>query len=510
MSNSYIGNRDNPLQFVTEWETEVSEDEYEDLWGEFVFETDITGFRAVCPKNSQTTTVTFNYYYYAPTSEWYWDYNYGEPYSSVIPLVYSCDSDWKLSECLNQSLVETSFTNQANGWKTLSVTLKRKLRQGEKIFCGLYADLLGFAVLDEVDFDTTSCYQYDSLERRRNYASQIAYITSANWFSKQRALISDYEVCLYIQYENEVESVAYTRTVLGNVGAATGNSRKVVWKRTLKPGGNISSSLSRKTVWKRNTSSSGMLSALSQRHNLLRRGRSSVFMINTENNNRIFFFRLLENISCLVSGSSRNCSMKIEKTDDVLSADNLNRHAFLKTSFSSDFEVFALCGRKNIQRRQNSAGAGFTDTHSKNLDYARMLETNGTVRTENYRALDMRVEKADSFSLSDAWNYFLRVIRSCFSYNNLLENQSHIVDYKRMPKSVVDDEESIIRWGDNFRSFSDDIEFEASPFASRLFFRTVQTVMSLWDWLRGKIREANNVVTLFCPIHLEIEMECRI
>ena len=44
----------------------------------------------------------------------------------------------------------------------------------------------------------------------------------------------------------------------------------------------------------------------------------------------------------------------------------------------------------------------------------------------------------------------------------------------------------------------------------RLFFRTVQTVMTFWDWQRGKIREANNVVTFFCPIHLEIEMECRI
>ena len=61
-----------------------------------------------------------------------------------------------------------------------------------------------------------------------------------------------------------------------------------------------------------------------------------------------------------------------------------------------------------------------------------------------------------------------------------------------------------------FRSADSEIDFTARPFASRLFFRTVQTVMSFWDWLRGKIRDANNVVTLFCPIHLEIEMECYI
>ena len=64
MSNSVFGNTAQPEEFITEWETEVDEDEYEDLWGEYVFDSFITGFRAICPKNSQTTTVSFKYYYY--------------------------------------------------------------------------------------------------------------------------------------------------------------------------------------------------------------------------------------------------------------------------------------------------------------------------------------------------------------------------------------------------------------------------------------------------------------
>ena len=68
----------------------------------------------------------------------------------------------------------------------------------------------------------------------------------------------------------------------------------------------------------------------------------------------------------------------------------------------------------------------------------------------------------------------------------------------------------VIRSGNSFRGSIDGVEVSSLPFASRLFFRTVQTVMSFWDWLRGKIREANNVVTFFCPIHLEVELECRI
>ena len=67
-----------------------------------------------------------------------------------------------------------------------------------------------------------------------------------------------------------------------------------------------------------------------------------------------------------------------------------------------------------------------------------------------------------------------------------------------------------MRSGENYRGFADELEIEAVPFASRLFFRTVQTVMGLWDWLRGKIREANNVVTLYCPIWTEVEFECPI
>ena len=110
----------------------------------------------------------------------------------------------------------------------------------------------------------------------------------------------------------------------------------------------------------------------------------------------------------------------------------------------------------------------------------------------------------------DSLQQLLLIIRSVFSSGGALDSSSHLANYKRLPESVVDDEELIIRSGDNFRSFTDEIDFEALPFASRLFFRAVQTVMSFWDWLRGKIREANNIKSFYCPIWTEIEVECRI
>lgn len=430
MSNSIVGHNAEPVICTTEWETEIDDDEYEDLEGELIDEQDVFGYRAICPKNSASTSVTIYFYYYEPTSEWYWDYAYGDPYRPVVPVVFAADSNWRLTQCLNASFAETNLNGKPNGWVSLNVTLTRKLAKNERIVFGVYSDILGY-VGDYIDDpDTTMCYFYWSRALRRDYNSQIAYVSSAEWLQKHQCIFSDYEMCIYLQYENEIESVAYTRTVLGNVSAATANTRKLIWKRTLRPGGNLSSSLNRKTVWKRSSSSNGSISAGAFRSNHLFRASSDSKSFSDSSDKRIFFFRHHEDQDEITARSSRS-----------------NR---------------------------------------------------------------MKVEYSDGFSFSDSLQQLLLIIRSVFSSSNALDNYSHKANYKRMPESIIDDEEMVVRSGDNLRSFSDEIDFEALPFASRIFYRAVQTVMSFWDWLRGKIREANNVLTFFCPIDLEITMECRI
>ena len=429
MANSILGNNGACNYYLTEHETEVDEDEYEDLMGEFVDELDVFGYRGVTPKASQTTSVKVFFYYKAPTSEWYWDYMYGDPYDPIIPLVFSCDSNWKLTELLNSSTYEVTLAGRANGWVEMNVTLKRKLVKNERVFFGVYSDTLG--VVHTHDYDPTgNCYLYYSSIRRSSYNSQIAFVTASEWINKATGIAWEYDICIYLQYENEIESVAYTRTVLGNIGAITANSHKAGWKRTLRPGGNISSTLSRKAVWKRNSSSNGSYVSSVISHNSMTRGSSSAFSVSDSNSKRLFFYRTLENISLL--------------------------------------------------------------------------------NARNNRALGLKIEEADEFSLSDNLQHLLLILRSVFSAGGLSENLTKKAEYKRMPESYVDDEETITRWGESYRGFTDEIEIEASPFASRLFFRTIQTVMCLWDWLRGKNREANNVVTFFCPIHTEIEFECKI
>ena len=372
MINSIVGNNGAPQDILTWYEVEVDDDEYEEMEGELVDEQDVFGYRAICPKNSNSTTVTINYYYHAPTSEWFWDYMYGDPYRPFIPLVFAADANWNLTECLNASFYETSLTGQSDGWKSFNVTLKRKLVEGERIFFGLYSDIFGYVATGEIeDANTTMCFFYWSRARRQNYASQLAYVTSPDFIGQQRNIFSDWEICIYLQYENEPDGLFYTRSVLGNVGA---------------------------------------------------------------------------------SG--------------------------------------AFAGRSLGAKRFLINAASFNDSSS--------------------RRLSKIILKTESLGFSDLASKLLLLIRGCFSGSGLTDATERKADFHKVLEITVDNEEYVSRFGESFRSFEDVTNIEARPFASRIFYRAVQTVMSIWDWLRGKIRETNNVVSLFCPIADEITLDCEI
>ncbi len=431
MSNSIIGNNANPTDCYTWYETEIDDDEYEDLQGEIVDEEDIFARRGIVPKNSNSTSVTIYFYYLAPTSSWYWDYSYGDPYKPVIPVVFAADSNWQLTQCLNTSFVETSLTGMSNGWKPFTITLTRKLVEGERIVFGLYSDILGYTTTGEIEnSETTMSYFYWTRARRRDYASQISYISSSEFISQQRNIFNDYEICLYLEYENEPDSFAYTRTVLGNVGAADVLSRKVVWKRTCNPVGVIASLLSRKAAYKKALTASGLLSSSNSRSLHNARAAASSYGVTTRNSRVLRNFRVIENQSEMES--------------------LVRRSAFLKIS------------------------------------------------------------KSDEFGFLDSLQKLLLIIRGCFSDSGFSDSATRKADYKKTITIFVENEEVISHWGENFRGFEDEVSVEALPFASRLFFRAVVSVMSFWDWLRGKIREANNVVTLYCPITFEIKLESKI
>ena len=371
MSNSIVGNNGAPQEFTSWYETEIGDDEYEDLEGEILDEEDVFGYRAIVPKNSNSTTVTIYYYYYAPTSDWYWEYSYGDPYKPLIPVVFVADANWNLTQCLNASFTQYSLTGQSNGWKSYNLTLTRKLVEGERIVFGVYSDLLGYVATAEADGDITMCYFYWTRAKRRNYASAIAYISSPDFISQQRNIFSDWEMCLYMQYENEPDGLFYTRTVLGNVGAS---------------------------------------------------------------------------------------------------------------------EAFA--GRSLGAKRTMLRTLALNDSSS--------------------RRLWKIISKAEILGTSDIASKLLLLIRGCFSSPSMADTAERKACYQKVIENTFDNEESLSRLGESFRSFEDEVLVNELPFASRLFYRAVESFMSFWDWLRGKIREANNVLTLYCPIADEITLDCKI
>ena len=372
MSNSIVGNNGTPQDILTWYEVEVDDDEYEEMEGEIVDEEDMIGYRAICPKNSNSTTVTIYFYYHAPTSEWFWDYMYGLDYKPYIPLIFAADANWNLTECLNASYYETSLTGQSNGWKAFNVNLKRKLVEGERIFFGLYSDLFGYVATGEIeDANTTMCYFYWTRARRRDYASQLAYVSSPDFIGQQRNIFSDWEICIYLQYENEPDGIFYTRSVLGNVGA---------------------------------------------------------------------------------SG--------------------------------------AFAGRSLEAKRIMLRTLGLNDSSS--------------------RRLSKIISKVESLGASDIASKLLLLIRGCFSSKDCSDTVERKACYHKVIENTFENKESLSRFGESFRSFEEELSVDALPFASRLFYRAVESFMSFWDWLRGKIREANNVLTLYCPIADEITLDCKI
>ncbi len=121
--------------------------------------------------------------------------------------------------------------------------------------------------------------------------------------------------------------------------------------------------------------------------------------------------------------------------------------------------------------------------------------------------------KTDAFSsllFDDEHNSRMFFYRPGVSENQVTDGTDRKADWKRRLEFSTDVETEAVRKQVLFRFEKSESVFATRAFASRLFFRTVQSIVSFWDWLRGKIREANNVVTFFCPINLEINFECRI
>ena len=190
---------------------------------------------------------------------------------------------------------------------------------------------------------------------------------------------------------------------------------------------------------------------------------------------------------------------------------SVNRKSVLKKLISEVKAITGTAGSHQLHiRNAGNNTLNFSDSFTKRLYFTRLLSETKSMATLLSRKHFMTRQFNDVFEPVALKDYKRLLFRNSEDEIILIDSSEKKLSWKRLLELQPDIETEVIRKQIAFRDTADDVSISALPFASRLFFRAVQTVMSLWDWLRGKIREANNVMTLFCPIATEIELECRI
>lgn len=177
-------------------------------------------------------------------------------------------------------------------------------------------------------------------------------------------------------------------------------------------------------------------------------------------------------------------------------------------------EIKAALGtpQRNLLAKRNCGNedVSFTDLFSRRQDYKRLFEEAENMDSLCNRKHGMCKDLIDSVIDEDISEKYLLLMRQAASENVISDSTAKKARWFRQLETMPGIETEVERQQILFRALENQINVSALPFASRLFFRTVQTVMRFWDWLRGKIREANNVASFYCPIWTEIELECRI
>lgn len=418
MAKTIVGNNKNPTNWFVEHEVEYEDDDgdtYTDFEpGEDVDEDTIIGYRFICPKNSYSNTVTLGFWYRRPTSNWYWNECYGSECEPVFPVVYSCDDSWNLKECLNTNIKAVELENSPNGWIVQNITLKRKLQKNEKIYFGVYGVLFPTNWNNE-SVQLGDCYYYWSRKNLYFWSLTsdqiISLLFSDNFYGSNTGNMKrDTNACVYLEYENEVESVSYTRTVTAKYIPET-------------------------TVIKKG--------------NFMRKANSYI----------------------------RNSEL-------------VSRFRIVTCSLYSEAKAYSSVSKLRFLYRLINENENFID------DVKRCLKINTLI-----------VDKKE-FSDELIRNLIIgRCITAGILPSDFLERTA---DYKRINNTKPEVKSITERKTKTFRNTVDSVLFSVFVIPSRIFYRTVQMIVSFWDWLKGKIRETNNIVSFFCPVDLEIKLECKV
>lgn len=295
-----------------------------------------------------------------------------------------------------------NLENKTSGWITVDLTLKRKLQKNERIFFGFYGSIMAISWSDDTPLLGITYFTYITKQNYTYRNSLPNYLASSDFFSNCVSNDNNYNFCFYLEYENEVESVSYTRTVTAKYIPGTTVIRK----------GNF---MRKATSYFRNSELVSRFRKVTCNLYSESKAYSSVSKLR-------FLYRLINENENFI--------------DDVKRCLKINALIIDKKEFSDELIKNLIIGRCI------TAGILPTDFLERTADYKRTNKTKPEIKTITERQIQ------------------------------------------------------------TYRSNVDSVLFSVFVIPSRIFYRTVQTIVSFWDWIRGKIRETNNIVSFFCPVDL--------
>ena len=493
--------------------------------------------------------VEFYYYYRKPTTNEFWTYCYDPNSYYIYPFLAWYDNKaadgGKWGGISTTDSAKISLAGRDSGW--IHVTLHvdeyiwgRYTSNGKTydnpIYAGIYSPLPVFC------WDTSSSYgqnvtPYEINWNFEEYEDESVYDLLTGGYLEDcydsRSRINDYPT-FYITYRDVTpESIAYCVNETAVMNVSSSLSKKANFKKMLAEIKAACDADSRTLAARRNGGRDlfSVSANSSKKENFKRSFFENDNAVCVHTKKQSLFKSITENPDvmsweCRKLGIKKTCASSLKSTcvqtrkqslfknitekPDVISRENrklgIKLSAFYENLIPSSNAYRMLAIKKTFASITQSTSSFVRRLWFIRNKLTEFLQPVSLLSRKNH----LKTDAFSSLLFDDEHNSRMFFYRPGVSENQVTDETDRKVDWKRRLEFSTDVETEAVRKQVLFRFEKSEIAFATRAFASRLFFRTVQSIVSFWDWLRGKIREANNVVTFFCPINLEINFECRI
>ena len=493
--------------------------------------------------------VEFYYYYRKPTTNEFWTYCYDPNSYYIYPFLAWYDNKaadgGKWGGISTTDSAKISLAGRDSGW--IHVTLHvdeyiwgRYTSNGKTydnpIYAGIYSPLPVFC------WDTSSSYgqnvtPYEINWNFEEYEDESVYDLLTGGYLEDcydsRSRINDYPT-FYITYRDVTpESIAYCVNETAVMNVSSSLSKKANFKKMLaeikaacdadsrtlaarRNGGrdlfSVSANSSKKENFKRSFfENDNAVCVHTKKQSLFKNITESPYVISWEGRKLGIKKNCASSLkSTCVQTRKQSLFKNITEKSDVISRENrklgIKLSAFYENLIPSSNAYRMLAIKKTFASITQSTSSFVRRLWFIRNKLTEFLQPVSLLSRKNH----LKTDAFSSLLFDDEHNSRMFFYRPGVSENQVTDGTDRKVDWKRRLEFSTDVETEAVRKQVLFRFEKSESAFATRAFASRLFFRTVQSIVSFWDWLRGKIREANNVVTFFCPINLEINFECRI